>query len=309
MRVIDSHTGGMPTRVIIEGGPDLGHGPLSERRRRFAEQFDVYRRRAVLEPKCSDAMVGALLCEPEDPEAAAGVIFFNTTGYLGMCGHGTIGLAATLAWLGRLDAGHHVLETPVGPVDLEWLGGHTARFENVEAYCLKPDVELNVPGVGRIRGDIAWGGNWFFLTDGAPCALVPDNIAPLTEAAWAIRHALVAQGLSGADGVEIDHVEFFGPPGTPGAHGRNFVLCPGGAYDRSPCGTGTSAKLACLAHHGKLAPGQPWIQESIIGSRFTGTYRPGPRGIIPTISGEAFVFADTRLVEEADDPFRDGIGS
>jgi 4-hydroxyproline epimerase len=312
VRVVDSHTGGQPTRVIVEGGPDLGTGPLAERRRVFEQHFDAYRRMCVLEPKCSDAMVGALLCEPHEPDCSAGVIFFNTYGYLGMCGHGTIGLAATLAWLGRLDRGSHSIDTPVGAIRLEVDGKNAARFENVESYCLAADIRLEVPGLGRISGDIAWGGNWFFLTDAAPVPLTPEHIPALTEAAWAIRRALRAGGLTGRNGAEIDHIEFFAKPvgnaGPAPADSRNFVLCPGGAYDRSPCGTGTSAKLACLAMRGQLRPGETWVQESIIGSRFTGSYRPGPGGgIVPTIGGTAYVFGDTRLVAQPDDPFSHGL--
>ncbi len=310
MRVIDSHTGGQPTRVIIEGGPDLGRGPLSERRRIFAERFDDYRRRGVLEPKCSDAMVGALLCEPESPDAAAGVIFFNTSGYLGMCGHGTIGLGATLAWLGLMQPGSHLLETPVGSVALDLLDANTVRFENIESDCKALDVTLEVPGLGPVTGDIAWGGNWFFLVDAAQLGengLAPANIETLTRKSWAIRRALADQGYTGRDGAEIDHIEVTTPQAGVGAHSRNFVLCPGGAYDRSPCGTGTSAKLACLAARGKLEPGQDWVQESIIGSRFVARYRPGTSGIIPTVTGQAHVYADTRILTDAADPFGLGI--
>ena len=309
MRVIDSHTGGQPTRVIVEGGPDLGSGPLAGRLARFRSDHDRYRTMSVLEPKCADAMVGALLCEPHDPACAAGVIFFNTSGYLGMCGHGTIGLAATLAWLGRLAPGLHRIDTPVGPIELELLGPNAARFENVESYRLHAGITVDVPGLGPISGDVAWGGNWFFLTDAAPVPLERGNIPALADGAWAVRRALAASGITGAGGAEIDHVEFFGPSPAPGADSRNFVLCPGGAYDRSPCGTGTSAKLACLAGSGRLAPGEAWVQESIIGSRFEACYWTAPSGggIIPSIAGTAHVFADTRLVVQDADPFRWGI--
>jgi len=312
MRVIDSHTGGQPTRVIIAGGPDLGGGPLADRAQRFAETFDRYRTACVLEPRASDAMVGALLCEPEDPACAAGVIFFNTSGYLGMCGHGTIGVAATLAWLGRIAPGEHLLETPVGRVRLDLLTANTARFENVESFCHLQGVEIDVPELGRVRGDVAWGGNWFFLAERAPLPLERDNIAGLTRAARAIRAQLAAKGITGTGGAEIDHVEFFETParryGDTPADSRNFVLCPGGAYDRSPCGTGTSAKLACLALRGDLAPGETWVQESIVGSRFTAHYRPAiGGGVITTITGDAYVCGDTTIVEQAGDPYRWGL--
>jgi 4-hydroxyproline epimerase len=308
MRVIDSHTEGEPTRVIVEGGPDLGDGPLAERRARFVREFDHLRRFAVNEPRGHDAIVGALLCEPYDKSCAAGVIYFNNVGAIGMCGHGTIGLAATLAYMGRLKPGRHRLETPVGVVGMELVDGCTATVENVESYRLAEAVEIQVPGVGAVRGDVAWGGNWFFLTSTPPpCDLEFANIGPLTAAANAISDALKAQGVRGKDGALIDHVEFFGPARSSDANSRNFVLCPGGAYDRSPCGTGTSAKLACLSADGKLKPGEVWVQESIIGSRFRTSFEPGPNGgVLPRITGRAFICAESKLVQDQNDPFRYG---
>jgi 4-hydroxyproline epimerase len=307
VRVIDSHTEGEPTRVIVDGGPALGDGPLAERLARFAGEFDHFRRFAVNEPRGHDALVGALLCQPHDRSCAAGVIFFNNVGYLGMCGHGTIGLAVTLAHMGRLRPGRHRFETPVGVVGVDLIDGAAATVDNVESYRLGKAVPVEVAGLGTVRGDVAWGGNWFFLTSTSPCELVPANIGQLTQAAIAIRDSLAAQGVSGKDGALIDHVEIFAPPHSSDANSRNFVLCPGGAYDRSPCGTGTSAKLACLSADGKLRPGEMWIQESIIGSRFRATFEPGPNGgILPRISGRAFVCAESVLVEDPADPFRHG---
>ena len=307
MHIIDSHTGGEPTRVIIEGGPDLGTGSIKKRCAVFAERFDHYRTMTICEPRSSDAAVGALLCTPSDASCSAGVIFFNTAGFLGMCGHGTIGLAATLAYLGRIKPGAHRFETPVGIVEVDLISANTARIENVESYCYREDVGLDVPGLGEVRGDVAWGGNWFFLVDGAPLALTRQNIPALTHASTKIRRALVQAGVTGENGAEIDHVEFFeSSEGT--ADSRNFVLCPGGAYDRSPCGTGTSAKLACLAARGKLAPGERWVQESIVGSRFVASYREADNGrIIPTITGSAYICGEVKLVFQDDDPFLAGI--
>ena len=309
MRVIDSHTEGEPTRLILDGGPPLGRGPLAERRKLFAETFDHFRRFAVNEPRGYDALVGALLCEPEDPRSTAGLIFFNNVGYLGMCGHATIGAAVTLAYLGRIGLGAHRFETPVGVVSVELTGKNDATIENVESYRYLKALSVKVEGVGIVTGDIAWGGNWFFLTEPAPRPLRINNIPALTQAAGAIQHALKAQGVTGAGRAEIDHVEIFSAPRSPEGDSRNFVLCPGGAYDRSPCGTGTSAKLACLAADGKLRPGERWIQESIIGSRFEASYRPGERGgIIARIGGRAFICAEANLHQDPADPFRDGIG-
>jgi 4-hydroxyproline epimerase len=306
MRVIDSHTAGEPTRLIVSGGPDLGRGPLAERRAVFARDFDHVRSFAVNEPRGHDAVVGGLLCEPSDPACAAGVIYFNNVGVIGMCGHGTIGLAVTLAHLGRIGPGVHRLETPVGVVTFELLSANEARITNVPSHRHAKAVSVDVPGLGRVTGDVAWGGNWFFLTQDAPCPLTIANIPRLTAAAAAIQEALNAAGVRG-DGAPVDHIEIFGPP-ADGADSRSFVLCPGGAYDRSPCGTGTSAKLACLAADGKLAPGARWVQESIIGSRFEASYAPAADGrIIPTITGSAYVTADATLIRHPADPFRDGV--
>ncbi|MBL8805356.1 MAG: proline racemase family protein [Rhodospirillales bacterium] len=308
MRVIDSHTEGEPTRVIVEGGPPLGDGPLAARRARFRDEFDTWRSFAVNEPRGYDALVGALLCEPVDRTCAAGVIFFNNVGYLGMCGHGTIGLAVTLAHMGRIGPGAHRFETPVGVVGVELKGRNEVTIENVASYRHLADVAVDVPGLGRVSGDVAWGGNWFFLAKSTPHELLLGNVGVLTRAAEAVGKALADAGITGADGAPVDHIEFFGPAGAPGGDSRNFVLCPGGAYDRSPCGTGTSAKVACLAAAGKLAPGADWVQESIVGSRFTARYRLDAEGrVVPSITGRAYVVGEATLLRDAEDPFKDGM--
>lgn len=294
MRVIDSHTAGEPTRIVIEGGPDLGDGSLAERAKRLAASHEQFRCGLMLEPRGHDALVGGLLTPPTDPSCATGVIYFNNVGNLGMCGHATIGLAVTLAHLGRIELGRHRFETPVGVVTAEVLDANTVRVKNVESYRLAKDVAVDVQDIGRVVGDVAWGGNWFFLTKDAPCDLHYEHVDALTRAAFNIRHALVKAGVTGAEGAEIDHIEFLGPPKRADAHGRNFVLCPGGAYDRSPCGTGTSAKLACLAADHLLEPGVTWIQESIIGSVYQTSYQPGLNGgVIPDLVGQAFVTGES----------------
>jgi 4-hydroxyproline epimerase len=300
--VIDSHTCGEPTRVVVQGGPDLGTGTLAERRERFHLECDTFRSAVVNEPRGSDVIVGALLCEPVDPSCVTGVIFFNNVGYLSMCGHGTIGLIVTLAHLGRLSPGHYRIETPVGIVSALLHANGEVSVANVSSYRKAKAVMVDVPQIGRITGDVAWGGNWFFLVEQHGQNLSLSNVDRLTEVAWRIRQAINAQGFP-----EIDHVELFGPPVAPGADSRNFVLCPGKAYDRSPCGTGTSAKLACLAADGKLAEGAPWVQESIIGTTFTGCYRRVNGEILPTITGTAFVNAESTLLLNDQDPFCWGI--
>jgi 4-hydroxyproline epimerase len=271
--VIDSHTGGEPTRIVLSGGPDLGGGTVAERLGVFRERHDRFRSAVVNEPRGSDAMVGALLVEPSDPGCAAGVIFFNNVGYLGMCGHGTIGLIATLAYLGRVQPGEHRIDTPAGVVTARLHPGGEVSVRNVPSYRFAKAARARVEGHGDIAGDIAWGGNWFFLVSGHGQELVARNTAKLVDFCWRVRQALERDGIRGADGAGIDHIELFAPSPAPGRNSRNFVLCPGGAYDRSPCGTGTSAKLACLAADGKLAEGEPWVQESIIGSVLTGRYQ------------------------------------
>jgi 4-hydroxyproline epimerase len=312
MRIIDSHTEGEPTRMVIEGGPPLGNGPLAELRTLFAEKFDTFRSFAVNEPRGNDAVVGALLCEPVNKNCAAGLIFFNNVGYLGMCGHGTIGAAVTLAHMGRIGVGTHRFETPVGEVAVELITKNEVEIENVASYRFRKDVSVNVPGLGAMVGDVAWGGNWFFLVKSAPqvlgLKLTMANISELSNAANAVSRALAAAGITGEGGAKVDHIEFFGPPEDPAAQSRNFVMCPGGAYDRSPCGTGTSAKLACLAADGTLAAGESWIQESIVGSRFIAQYRLDGEGrVIPRIRGRAFVVAEATLLRDANDPFADGM--
>jgi 4-hydroxyproline epimerase len=308
VRVIDSHTGGEPTRVVVAGGPDLGAGSMAERLAVFRRDHDRFRSAVVNEPRGSDAMVGALLCEPSRDDCAAGVIFFNNVGYLGMCGHGTIGLVATLAHMGRIAPGHLKVETPVGTVGAELHANGEVTVANVPSYRLVKGAPVEVEGHGTVRGDIAWGGNWFYLVGESPIELELSNLEALTEYTWRIRQALTAQGVTGEGGAEIDHVELFGPPRAPGADSRNFVLCPGKAYDRSPCGTGTSAKLACLVADGKLREGHVWRQESIVGSIFEGSVRLEAGKVLPHIKGSAFVNSEARLILDERDPFCWGIG-
>jgi len=301
--VIDSHTAGEPTRVVIAGGPDLGDGPLAARRERFAAEHDAFRRAVVTEPRGSDVLVGALLTPPAEPGCAAGVLFFNNVGVLGMCGHGALGVAATLAHLGRISPGEHRLDTPVGVVPLTLHEDGRTTLRNVVSYRHRAGVEVALPGGGRVTGDVAWGGNWFFLCGDHGRALEAARAEELTGFAWEIRQALAAAGVTGAGGAEIDHVELFGPPGDPANHSRNFVLCPGKAWDRSPCGTGTSAKLACLHADGKLRAGETWRQESLLGGVFAGRVEPAPGGVTPLLTGRAFVTAEATLLLDPADPY------
>jgi 4-hydroxyproline epimerase len=314
-RVIDSHTGGEPTRCVISGGPDLGGGTLVERRQRFADVHDAWRRALVCEPRGSDVVVGALLCAPLDAASACGVIYFNNVGTIGMCGHGTLGVIATLAHLGRITPGDHRIETPVGTVTATLHADGTASIANVPAYRHAKRVAVEVAGHGIVHGDVAWGGNWFFICDDHGQRLAASAVAELTAFASRVREALQRHGITGREGADIDHIELVGPAADAANHARNFVLCPGGAYDRSPCGTGTSAKLACLAADDKLAPGVVWRQESVIGSVFGGSYSwpAAPMAgvpadaVMPLIHGRAHVTLDATLVFDPDDPFAWGL--
>ncbi|MDQ0073291.1 4-hydroxyproline epimerase [Variovorax boronicumulans] len=306
IQIVDSHTGGEPTRLVIGGFPDLGGGSMAERRALLADQHDKWRAATVLEPRGSDVVVGALLCEPVSPDAAAGVIFFNNAGYLGMCGHGTIGLIASLAHMGRIGVGEHRIETPVGTVTTTLHADGSVSVRNVPAYRHLHQVAVELPGHGTVRGDVAYGGNWFFLVSEHGQRVASDNLAALTDYTAALRKALAAQGITGAEGAEIDHIELFAND-HEGADSRNFVLCPGNAYDRSPCGTGTSAKIACLAADGKLAPGETWTQASVIGSRFEASYTMDGDKVIPTLRGRAHISAEATLLVDDEDPFGWGI--
>ena len=307
IRVIDSHTGGEPTRLVVSGGPELGSGPLADRLECFRNKHDHFRSAIVNEPRGSDIMVGALLCDPLDSACAAGVIFFNNVGYLGMCGHGTIGLVATLAYMKRIGAGEHKIETPVGTVSAVLHEDGQVTVNNVASYRHEANIAVDVPGYGEVRGDVAWGGNWFFLVRNQTIELIVQNIDSMTTFTWAIRQALRDYGIAGADGKEIDHIELFGPSHLPGVDSKNFVLCPGKAYDRSPCGTGTSAKLACLYADGKIREGQTWKQESIVGSVFEGSVQVRDGKVYPSIKGSAFVNAEAELVLDPRDPLCMGI--
>lgn len=307
IKIIDSHTGGEPTRLVIEGGPFLGSGPMAARLERLQVEHDCFRSAVVNEPRGSDVVVGALLCEPVDPGCAAGVIFFNNVGYLGMCGHGTIGLVVSLAHMGRIQPGEHHIETPVGVVTAVLHKTGEVTVTNVPSYRQAAKLSVNVPGFGEVRGDVAWGGNWFFLVEDHGFELALKNVEALTEFTWAVRVALRHAGITGKSGQEIDHIELFAPSKISGVNSKNFVLCPGKAYDRSPCGTGTSAKLACLYADGKLREGQVWKQESIVGSVFEGSIQVRDGQVYPRIKGAAFVSAEGELVLDPRDPFCHGI--
>jgi 4-hydroxyproline epimerase len=305
VQVIDSHTGGEPTRLVMEGFPTLSGRTMAGRRDELREQHDQWRRACLLEPRGNDVLVGALYCEPVSADATCGVIFFNNTGYLGMCGHGTIGLVASLRHLGLMAPGEHRIDTPVGQVTATLHEDGSVTLGNVPAYRYRRQVPVDVPGHGQFHGDIAWGGNWFYLVSEHGQSLEMGNVEALSDFTWKMLQALEAQGVRGDDGALIDHVELFADDDH--ADSRNFVMCPGKAYDRSPCGTGTSAKLACLAADRKLAEGERWIQAGITGSRFEGRFERDGERIRPFITGRAYVTAASTLLIDEQDPFAWGL--
>ena len=310
IHIVDAHTEGEPTRVVIAGAPDLDDTSVSlaERAQLFADEYPHMRSSLLGEPRGREALVGALLYPSLSDDCATEVIFFNESGNLGMCGHASIGCAVVLAYLHKIGLGQHNFATPVGTVGVNLTSANEATVRNVPSYCYQRALRLPVPELGVITGDVAWGGNWFFLTEDLPCPLKASNIPILSAAASKIRAALAAARITGVGGAEIDHIEFNANAKDSAAQGRNFVLCPDGAYDRSPCGTGTSAKLACLAADGKLAPGETWQQESIIGSRYQASYELGADGhIIPSITGRAYVYAEGKILFDPLDPYALGI--
>ena len=298
LEVVDSHTGGEPTRVVVGGFPEFRSRSMRDLREELARDHDWIRTLCIGEPRGFDAVVGAVLCDSEREDCEAGVVFFNNVGSLWGCLHGAIGVIETLVHLGRAGEGRIGLETPVGVVEAEIDAGGRVTVRNVRSYRYRQAVAVDVPGIGTVTGEVAWGGNWFFLVTEGP---VPDieigNVEALTDFTWRTRQALGESGVTGEDGLEIDHIEVFGPPSKPGeADSKNFVLCPGKAYDRSPCGTGTSAKLACLQADGVLAPGQTWRQAGILDAVFEGSVELHPDGgVIPTIRGQAFITATGML--------------
>ncbi len=309
LHVIDSHTAGEPTRVVVSGGPDLGGGSVADQRIRLGKEHDWLRTSCVSEPRGHDAMVGALLCEPSEPGCATGVIFFNNVGLLQGCVHEKMGVAVTLEHLGRISDGNHRIETPVGVVEVSLGEDGLISVENVPSFRYGEEVSVNVPEWGTISGEVAWGGNWFFLVEGQGPPVEASNIDALTDFTWKVRQSLRRDGITGEDGGEIDHIEVFGPPSDSTiADSRNFVLCPGKEYDRSPCGTGTSAKLACLHAKGKLEEGQVWRQASILDTVFEGSVRrQGDERVIPLIRGKAWVNGEATLILDPTDPFCFGV--
>ncbi len=302
----DLHTEGEPTRVITSGFPDLGTGSILQRSEMMTKNFSDLCSGIVREPRGHEAMVAALLLEPADKSCDHGVIFFNNVGSLGMCGHGTMGVVRALRDQGFMGSDTVTFETPAGNVDAAIDEAGRISVVNVESYCYRRQVEVELSSGQKVIGDIAWGGNWFFLTGSNGWPLDVRESPILIDFASEIRVALESNGICGEGGAPIDHVELHESlqGGQQGV--RSFVMCPGMEWDRSPCGTGASATVASMADQQLISPGETWIQESILGGRFEVTYELGERGIIPTISGRAWPCSRGELIFEEDDPFRSG---
>jgi 4-hydroxyproline epimerase len=302
VRVIDSHTEGEPTRLVVEGLPEPAGNTVQDRVAAIERDFEALYRPLLLEPRAYEAMVGAWMGSPTAEGCIADVVYFNPAGVLGMCGHGTIGVAATLAQTGKLSPGDYRFNTPAGIVGVKIVDPATVQIENIPSYRIAASARLEVEGYGGVVGDVAYGGNHFFLVKNSPIPVISDRMDELGSFTKAVMAAARAQGYP-----DVNHVEVFGPPEREDADSKNYVLCPGGEYDRSPCGTGTSAKLACLAADGKLAPGEVWTQESIIGTAFRAWYRADGDHTRPTIEGRAYITGEATLQFNDDDPLREGI--
>jgi 4-hydroxyproline epimerase len=306
MRVVDSHATGQPTRVIVDGGPDLGTGSLAERRDRFRTHFDRFRTAVVGEPRGSDTLVGAILCKPSDPSCAEGVILFDSSGYLDMSVHAMMGLAVTLDYIGRGTTGGEKIETPAGAVTVDMHTNGDISVRNVPSFRHQKDVSVTVDGA-TYTGDVAWSGSWSFLVRDHNEDLSIARAERLTDLARSIRRALARNRITGSRDEEITDIALFGPPQRREANSRNFVLRTGKSFRRSPSGTVTSAKLACLHEDGKLAEGQVWRQESITGAMFDGSVKVIDGAIVPSIRGTAHMIAESVLIVDERDPYCWGI--
>ena len=311
LRVIDSHTIGEPTRVVLDeslvAGLDLGGGSVRDRRDQFRDRCDHVRSALVGDPRGTTAMVGVILVPPADPTCRFGAFYVNRVGYLDMCGHATIGLAVTLGARGIIEPGDFRLESPAGVVGVTWHGGGEAAFECVPPRRIAQNLALACDDGSQVTGDVATSGLWFYLCRDHGILVEPTAIPALTARAWSIRRALEARGISGDGGEVIDHVVLLGPPRDPGNDGRAFVLCPDGAFDRSPCGTGTSALVGCLFEDGILTAGRTWRQESVLGGVYEASIRRERDILVPTVRGRAWLTAETTLHFAGDDPYRTGL--
>lgn len=321
---IDTHTGGNPTRTLISGLPKLVGETMSEKMLHMKKEFDWIRKLLMNEPRGHDVMSGALLTDPCHPEADIGVIYIETGGYLPMCGHDTIGVCTALVESGLIPIQEPVtylkLDTPAGLVEVEIsLENGKAKevsFCNIPAFLLK-SVSVDVEGIGRVDADIAYGGNFYAIIDAESVGLdlIPENASNIIEKAINIRNTInvkteiVHPQYSFIRG--LTHVEFFTEPTHEKADVKNTVVVPPGGIDRSPCGTGTSAKLAVLYANQEISIGEEFVHESIVGSLFRGcvletTYVGDVAAVVTKITGSAWLMGMHRFFYHEEDPLKEG---
>ena len=327
IQAVDSHTAGEPTRIVTGGLPPLAGASMAEKRTILQRDHDGLRRALVLEPRGHDAIVLAYLLPPCTPGAHLGVVFANDAGYLGMCGHGAIGVATVAVAMGMVAAVEPVtevvLDTPAGvvPCRVAVAGGKvkSVTITNVPSFLFAQRVVVPVHGFGKVAADIAYGDNWFAFVEADQLGLMVEktHLPVLMQAATAVREALVREGVRGRhperSGDEIvDHVKLFAPLAGDEPGARALTLCPGAAYDRSPCGTGTSAKLAVLHAKGELEIGAWFRSQSVLATEFRARVvretRVGPHpAIVPEVTGSAWITGFPTFVLDPEDPCRFGI--
>ncbi|MFW6692287.1 proline racemase family protein [Streptomyces sp. MAR4 CNX-425] len=322
---VDSHTEGMPTRVVTGGVGVVPGATMAERRAYFAEHLDDVRRLLVNEPRGHAAMSGAILQPPTRPDADYGVLYIEVSGLLPMCGHGTIGVATVLVETGMVPVTEPVtrvrLDTPAGPVTAEVAvsGGRaeSVTFRNVPSFALELDAAVEVPGLGRVTYDMAYGGNFYAIlpADSLGIPFAKAEKQRMLDVGLAIMAAVNEQrrpvhpadpGIAGCK-----HVQLTAPPAGGGADARNAMVIHPGWFDRSPCGTGTSARMAQLYARGELALGADFVNESLLGTLFTGrleeeTAVGGVRAQIPAVTGRAWITGMGQYLLDPEDPFPAG---
>lgn len=322
---IDAHTCGNPVRVVAEGGPELAGANMFEKRQHFLKEYDWIRKGLMFEPRGHDMMSGSILYPPSDPANDAGILFIETSGCLPMCGHGTIGTVTVAVERGLISPkteGSLKLETPAGVVNafyyMENRKVRSVRFQNIPSFLAAAHCSVDLPSLGRIKFDVAYGGNFYAIVDpqenfsgienysAEQLIVYSRELRPIINDAYRFMHPENPR-IAG-----VSHIQWTGSTLSPDAHGRNAVFYGDKAIDRSPCGTGTSARMAQWFAKGKLKTGDAFIHESIIGSQFTGRVDAVTRvgiypAIIPSIEGWAKITAhNTIFIDEEDDPYAHG---
>ncbi|SFR51709.1 proline racemase [Robiginitalea myxolifaciens] len=325
---IDAHTCGNPVRVVKSGGPDLHGKDMSEKRQHFLRDFDWIRKGLMFEPRGHDMMSGSLLFPPHDPANDFAILFIETSGCLPMCGHGTIGTVTIAIERGLVIPkvpGKLRMEAPAGLVEIAYHQNEKGKVEwveltNVPSYLAAQDLEIECPDLGPLRFDVGYGGNYYAIIDPQANYAGLEHISAAQILQWSpeLRKRINARYPNrfihplNSTIRDVSHILWTGKPLDPGSSGRNAVFYGDKAIDRSPCGTGTSARMAQLHAKGKLSLGESFIHESYIGSTFTGivadTAEIGPQAaIIPKIRGWAKIYGENTItIDPEDDPYAYG---